>query len=58
MAYEFETAPKRIVLQTSDEEPEMSENRAWSLLKDGEAEEAFLMFSKLIRKEQGRAATE
>lgn len=58
LIYEFETAPKRIVLQTSDEEPEMSENRAWSLLKDGEAEEAFLMFSKLIRKEQGRAATE
>lgn len=58
LIYEFETPPKRIVLQTSDEEPEMSENRAWSLLKDGEAEEAFLMFSKLIRKEQGRAATE
>lgn len=58
LIYEFEAAPKRIVLQTSDEEPEMSENRAWSLLKDGEAEEAFLMFSKLIRKEQGRAATE
>jgi tetratricopeptide (TPR) repeat protein len=58
MMYEFETSPKRIVLQTSDEEPEMSEKRAWSLLKDGQAEEAFLMFSKLIRKEQGRATTE
>lgn len=43
--------PKRIVLPTSDLEPEATEQRAWQLLTDGEAEEAFMMFSKLLRKE-------
>lgn len=49
----IEGGPKRIVLPTSDLEPELSESRAWSMLRDGEAEEAFLMFSKLLRKEAG-----
>jgi hypothetical protein len=37
------------VLPTSDEAPQITPERAWQLLRAGEAEEAFMMFSKLIR---------
>ena len=49
---QFEEAPKRIVLPTSDEAPQITPERAWQLLRAGEAEEAFMMFSKLIRGER------
>lgn len=49
---EFEEAPKRIVLPTSDEAPQITPERAWQLLRAGEAEDAFMMFSKLIRGER------
>ena len=47
----IDAGPKRIVLPTSDEEPEPNIDRAWDLLSSGEAEEALMMFSKLIRAE-------
>lgn len=46
---EMENAPRRIVLPTSDEAPQNTSERAWQLLRAGEAEEAFMMFSKLLR---------
>lgn len=46
----FEDAPKRIVLPTSDQAPQNTPERAWQLLKAGEAEEAFMMFSKLLKR--------
>ncbi|NTU61354.1 MAG: hypothetical protein HGA95_03385 [Caldiserica bacterium] len=46
---DFEDTPKRIVLPTSDEAPQNTPERAWQLLKAGEAEEAFMMFSKLLK---------
>lgn len=46
----FEDVPKRIVLPTSDQAPQNTPDRAWQLLKAGEAEEAFMMFSKLLKR--------
>ncbi len=48
-----ENIPQRIVLPTSETENEYSEESAWNLLKEGQAEEAFFMFSKLIQKMTG-----
>ncbi|MBP7733508.1 MAG: hypothetical protein KA140_07090 [Caldisericia bacterium] len=47
---EYEEIPRRIVLPTSDEAPQNTPERAWQLLKAGEAEEAFMMFSKLLKR--------
>lgn len=47
---EFADTPRRIVLPTSDEAPQNTPERAWQLLKAGEAEEAFMMFSKLLKR--------
>ncbi len=45
-----ENIPQRVVLPTSEAESEYTEDSAWSLLKEGSAEEAFFVFSKLVRK--------
>jgi len=45
-----ENIPQRVVLPTSEAENEYTEDSAWSLLKEGSAEEAFFIFSKLVRK--------
>lgn len=47
---EYDETPRRIVLPTSDEAPQNTPERAWQLLKAGEAEEAFMMFSKLLKR--------
>ena len=47
---DFADTPRRIVLPTSDEAPQNTPERAWQLLKAGEAEEAFMMFSKLLKR--------
>lgn len=47
---EYVETPRRIVLPTSDEAPQNTPERAWQLLKAGEAEEAFMMFSKLLKR--------
>ncbi len=49
----MEEPPKRIVLPTTEEETESDESVAWALLKEGNAEEALYLFSKLIRAERG-----
>jgi tetratricopeptide (TPR) repeat protein len=45
--------PERIVLSTSTTESDYSSEHAWKLLREGSAEEAFFIFSKLVRKHNG-----
>lgn len=48
-----ENMPERIVLPTSESVSDYSAEGAWKLLKEGSAEEAFFIFSKLVRKHYG-----